>query len=87
MHVYEVSPRKDRRGVNLISDALPFGRLCHEQASDALAWAKFYSRSHDGDAHRQQKMRDYEACHRAAAQMSSSTTLTARCECVRLQSI
>jgi len=33
MHVYEVRPRKDRRSVNLISDALPFGRLCHEQAS------------------------------------------------------
>ena len=28
MHVYEVRPRKDRRGVDLISDALPFGRLC-----------------------------------------------------------
>jgi hypothetical protein len=27
-HVYEVRPRKDRRGVDLISDALPFGRLC-----------------------------------------------------------
>jgi hypothetical protein len=27
MHVYEVRPRKDKRGVNLISDALPFGRL------------------------------------------------------------
>jgi hypothetical protein len=26
-HVYEVCPRKDRRGVDLISDALPFGRL------------------------------------------------------------
>jgi len=26
-HVYEVRPRKDRRGVALISDALPFGRL------------------------------------------------------------
>jgi hypothetical protein len=25
MHVYEVRPRKDHRGVNLISDALPFG--------------------------------------------------------------
>jgi len=25
--VYEVRPRKDRRGVNLISDAPPFGRL------------------------------------------------------------
>jgi hypothetical protein len=27
MHLYEVRPRKDKRGVDLISDALPFGRL------------------------------------------------------------
>jgi hypothetical protein len=27
MHVYEVHPRKDHRGVDLVSDALPFGRL------------------------------------------------------------
>ena len=27
MHSYEVHPRKDRRGVDLVSDALPFGRL------------------------------------------------------------
>jgi hypothetical protein len=26
-HVYEVRPRRDHRGVDLISDALPFGRL------------------------------------------------------------
>ena len=26
-HVYEVRPRKDRRGVDLISDVLPFGFL------------------------------------------------------------
>jgi len=25
-HVYEVRPRKDHRGVDLMSDALPFGR-------------------------------------------------------------
>jgi len=25
MHVYEVKPRKDERGLDLISDALPFG--------------------------------------------------------------
>jgi hypothetical protein len=34
-HVYEVRPRKDHRGVDLISDALPFGRLWYEQAPDA----------------------------------------------------
>jgi hypothetical protein len=27
MHVYEVRPRKDHRGVDLIFDALPFGRF------------------------------------------------------------
>jgi hypothetical protein len=27
IHAYEVRPRKDHRGVDLISDALPFGRL------------------------------------------------------------
>ena len=27
MHMYEVRPRKDKRGFDLISDALPFGRL------------------------------------------------------------
>jgi hypothetical protein len=26
-HVYEVRPRKDKRGVDLISDVLSFGRL------------------------------------------------------------
>jgi len=26
MHTYEVRPRKDHRGVDLISDVLPFGR-------------------------------------------------------------
>ena len=27
MHVYEIRPRKDHRGVDLISDALPFGSV------------------------------------------------------------
>ena len=27
MHIYEVRPRKDHRGVDLISNVLPFGRL------------------------------------------------------------
>ena len=34
-HVYEVRPRKDKRGVNLISDALPFGRLWY-RGKDAI---------------------------------------------------
>jgi hypothetical protein len=31
-HAYEVRPRKDRRGVNLIFEALPFGRLLVRRA-------------------------------------------------------
>jgi len=41
------APRKDRRGVDLIADALPFGRLWYSAVSDAVDYAKFYSRSHD----------------------------------------
>jgi hypothetical protein len=47
---YEVRPRKDKRGVNLISDALSFGRLWYgepDAISNAVVYAKFYSRSHD----------------------------------------
>jgi len=49
-HVYEVRPRKDKRGVDLISDALPFGRLWYagpNVVSNAIGYAKFCSRSHD----------------------------------------
>jgi len=44
MHVYEVRPRKDRRGVD-ISDALPFGRLWYEGPDHAIDYAMHYSRS------------------------------------------
>ncbi len=44
---YEVRPRKDRRGVDLISGALLFGRLWYEDASAAVDYAKRSSRSHD----------------------------------------
>jgi hypothetical protein len=50
MHVYEVRPRKDHRGVDLISDALPFGRLWYGEPnaiSNAIRYAQHYSRSHD----------------------------------------
>ena len=49
-HVYEVRPRSDKRGVDLISDALPFGRLWYGEPNavgNAIGYAKFFSRSHD----------------------------------------
>ena len=45
--LYEVRPHKVYRGVNLISHALPFGRLWYLDAAAAFGYAKFYSRSHD----------------------------------------
>jgi len=48
VHVYEVRPRKDKRGVDLISDTLPFGRPWYGEpnaVSNAIGYAKFYSRS------------------------------------------
>jgi len=50
VHVYEVRPRKDRRGVDLISDALPYGGLWYAEpnaVSHAISYAKFRSRSHN----------------------------------------
>jgi hypothetical protein len=43
-HLYKVRPRKDHRGVDLISGALPFGRLWYGEpnaVSDAVDYAKF----------------------------------------------
>jgi hypothetical protein len=40
----------DKRGVDLISDVLPFGRLWYGEPntiSNAIGYAKFYSRAHD----------------------------------------
>ncbi|MGC1994232.1 MAG: hypothetical protein WA704_09835, partial [Pseudolabrys sp.] len=43
MHVYEVRPRKDHRVFDLISNALPFGRLWHGEpnaVSNAIGYAQ-----------------------------------------------
>jgi hypothetical protein len=50
LHVYEVRPRQDRRGVDLISDVLPIGRLWYagpNAASNAIGSAMHRSRSHN----------------------------------------
>jgi hypothetical protein len=47
LHVYEIRPRKDKRGFDPISDALPFGGLWYLEVPDAVDYAKFYSRAHD----------------------------------------
>jgi hypothetical protein len=47
--ICEVRPRSDHRGVDLISDALPFGRLWYGEPnaiSNAIGYANHRSRSH-----------------------------------------
>jgi len=47
MHLYEVRPRKDHRGVDLISDPLPFGRLWYGEpnaVANAIGYAMHRSR-------------------------------------------
>ena len=49
-HLYEVRLRKDHRGVDLISDVLPYSRLWYgdpDAVSNAIEYAKFFSRSHE----------------------------------------
>jgi len=50
MHVYEVRPRKVKCGVDLISDALRFGRLLSGEpnaTTNAISCAKLFTRSHE----------------------------------------
>ena len=50
MHLYEVRPRKDKCGVDLLSDVLPFKRLWYGEPnaiSNAIGYAEHFSRSHD----------------------------------------
>ena len=47
IHEYEIRPRKDHRGVDLISDGLPFGRLWYDTLDYAIGYARHGSRSHD----------------------------------------
>ena len=49
-HVYEIRPHKDKRGVDLISDALPFGRLWYggpNAIDNAIGYALHHSRSQE----------------------------------------
>ena len=39
------APRKNKSGVDLISDALPFRRLWYREPDDAVEYARFFSRS------------------------------------------
>ena len=73
-HEYEVRPRKDKRGFDLISDALPFGRLWYIEIPHAIGYAKFHSRSCNA------MIRDYDAAgnvietHKHTAEFKEAST-------------
>jgi hypothetical protein len=49
-HVYEIRPRADKHGIDLISDVLPYSPLWYagtNAISNAISFARFNSRSHD----------------------------------------
>ena len=55
-------PRKDKRGVDLISDALPFGRLWYgdtNAVANAIGYAEHPNRSHDAVIRVQDFTRDH----------------------------
>ena len=48
--VYEIRPRADEHGVDLVGDALPYSPMWYRgprAITDAIDHAKFFSRSHD----------------------------------------
>jgi hypothetical protein len=50
IHIYEIRPRADKRGFDLISDALPLSPLWYpgpNAISNAIRFAKFHRSSHD----------------------------------------
>ena len=50
VEAYEVGQRSDKRGVDMISGALPFGRLWYAEPnaiSNAIGYSMHRSRSHD----------------------------------------
>ena len=68
-HVYEIRPGKDKRGADLISGALPFGRLWYggpNAVANAISYAKFYSRSQDAAVHVYDEVRNVIETHQYA---------------------
>jgi hypothetical protein len=44
IHLYEIRPRNDGRGIDLISEHLSHGGLWYEKESDATSYVRWHSR-------------------------------------------
>ena len=78
-HLYEVRPRKDRRGVDLISDVLQFGRLCYGElnaVSNAIGYAMHYSRPHDAVIHVYDEMANVIETHEHKGEFKESVNFS-----------
>jgi len=79
----------DHRGVNLISDALPFGRLWYgepDAVSNAVDYAKHRSRSHDAVIRVYDEARNVIGVH-AEAHSRQATLLESTFACAPLKSL
>jgi hypothetical protein len=82
MHVYEVHPRKDKRGIDLISHELPFGRMRDDTPGHAIGCAMHSSRSADAvirvyddagdviETHERSSRRTYSDCQFVSEQVN-----------------
>jgi hypothetical protein len=71
---YEVRPCKDKRGIDLISDVLPFGRLSNGEPnamSNAIGYAEHRSRSHNAVIRVYDEASNVIETHEHAARASS----------------
>jgi hypothetical protein len=81
MPTYELRPRKDNPGVDLISDVLPFGRLWYDTPDNAIGYAMHSSRSHEAviSVYDWQRHRDARAQGRSFSSRDQSTRLHEHC--------
>jgi hypothetical protein len=85
--ICEVRPCKDHRGADLISDALPLRRLWYAEpnaASNAVDYAKFYSRSHRAVIRVYNKADNVIETHEHAGDVSDIDKLACACRAAEL---
>jgi hypothetical protein len=78
-HSYEMRPRNGKRGFDLISDVLPFGRLWYDTPDHAIGYAMHRSRSHDAVIRVYRNARARGAISKSGFRCVSTATRTLLC--------